>query len=139
MSRVEKKSKQLEEKYQQCVDELEISESKLSVYLEHHEGGAGGLKNDLMELSQHEMVDERVRELESENRTLRIKNKEELNTKLLQMESRLKDAQSERDLLKNQYELLEKRKESLEEEVDELKAYIDEVGVGNNFLNTSLS
>lgn len=55
------------------------------MYEEHSGFGNKGLTSDLEELSfyKNEEVDERVKELERENSILKIKNKDELNTKIL--------------------------------------------------------
>jgi hypothetical protein len=52
---------------------------------------------------------------------LKMKNKDEINTKLLQLEINLEDSHRQNEKLKHQIELNEKRISSLEDENDELK------------------
>lgn len=78
------------------LEDYEITKSKLSVY-EETSAFKPFSNNDLLELSMNsqmrsEDVDDRIRELEHENQILKMKNKDEMNTKLLQMEQQLEDA-----------------------------------------------
>lgn len=72
-----------------------------------------------------EDIEDRVKELESENQILKMKNKDELNTKLLLLDTKLDDEKRNNEKLKYQIELNEKSIKNLEEENDQLRAEID--------------
>jgi len=99
---------------EQLLEEVEIANSKLSVYEEHGMYGKGGLSNDLQELNNtsrldHDELEDIVKELEKENKILKMKDKDELNMKVIQLENTIDDGKRQEEKLKYQLDLKEKR------------------------------
>lgn len=63
----------------------------MSVYEEHGIAGKGTFQNDLYELNSTRLdqdeLEDMVKELEKENKILKMKDKDELNTKVLELET----------------------------------------------------
>mmetsp|Transcript_42336 Transcript_42336/g.40577 ORF Transcript_42336/g.40577 Transcript_42336/m.40577 type:complete len:80 (+) Transcript_42336:1271-1510(+) len=76
--------------------------------------GKGGLSNDLQELNNtsrldHDELEDIVKELEKENKILKMKDKDELNMKVIQLENTIDDGKRQEEKLKYQLDLKEKR------------------------------
>ncbi|CDW80227.1 protein hook homolog 3 [Stylonychia lemnae] len=132
-AKLEKKFAQLEKQHQSARENLEIAQSKLSVY-EENQGFSKLARSSLTDFQKigeedlQEKVNElerQLRDLENENRVLRIENQSELNTQVLIMEQKIIDLSQEIEKYKNSIDLKEQKIRLLEDEIDGLRNKVD--------------
>eukprot|EP00347_Sterkiella_histriomuscorum_P015629 403356306 len=134
LAKLEKKFANIEQKYQSTLENLEIMQSKLSVYEENPSFSKMG-RNELSNYDQ--MPDEdlqekiaelekTIRDVENENKILRINNESELNTQVLILEQKNLDLHQDIEKFKNQLELRNQKVHLLEEEIDGLRNKVEQ-------------